>query len=153
MSVLQQNIQQHIKTRKPQRNYPVKSIICRGVCWKRTSRKTYLALKAQLMSLVQQLFQSNFQLQNPKWNHIGITPAQCLQCEKCFMSRVTLGNHMILTHNGITQGQCLQCEKYFMSRVALGNHMILTHKGITQGQCLRCENYYMLRGALGIHMT
>ena len=43
-------------------------------------------------------------------------PYQCIQCEKCFALKSTLGQHMS-THIGETPCQCIQCEFFLHGRI------------------------------------
>ena len=72
-------------------------------------------------------------------NHITETPPfeHCSICDKDFLSKVSLKNHMKVMHNDVHQIECNQCELKFKQRQYLNAHILHVH-GLNQ----RKEDYW-----------
>ena len=62
--------------------------------------------------------------------HTGEKPHQCCQCDKAFVQKSDLTNH-IRIHTGEKPYQCSQCDKAFLQNCNLINHMRIHSGGET----------------------
>ncbi|KAH8290476.1 hypothetical protein KR054_003477 [Drosophila jambulina] len=86
-----------------------------------------------------------------KAHDIGELPFKCTVCDRSFMARVELTNHMQRFHIGKTH-KCSHCERSFAVVSDLHLH-IRTHTGDKPYVCEQCGKAFRLRSQMKLHVT
>ncbi|XP_020818166.1 zinc finger protein 30 [Drosophila serrata] len=86
-----------------------------------------------------------------KVHNIGELPFKCTLCDRSFMARVELSNHMQRFHIGKTH-KCNHCERFFAVVSDLQLH-IRTHTGHKPYVCEHCGKAFRLGSQMKLHVT
>ncbi|KAH8237358.1 hypothetical protein KR038_010570 [Drosophila bunnanda] len=86
-----------------------------------------------------------------KAHNIGELPFKCTLCDRSFMARVELSNHMQRFHIGKTH-KCNHCERSFAVVSDLQLH-IRTHTGHKPYVCEHCGKAFRLGSQMKLHVT
>lgn len=87
-----------------------------------------------------------------KFKHTG-SPSEtheCEKCDKCFVYKKGLMNHMRHQHDNYKQFVCSVCKKRFNQKVHLKTHM-MSHTGEKPFKCLYCESTFRDLHPMKIH--
>ena len=71
------------------------------------------------------------------WVGYGVNESKCNICDKTFINRVALKEHVSSSHSsddaqdwlehGVTKSQCTICDRTFINKVALKSHFVSQH--------------------------
>uniref|UniRef100_A0A6P4FJK6 Zinc finger protein 432 isoform X2 n=1 Tax=Drosophila rhopaloa TaxID=1041015 RepID=A0A6P4FJK6_DRORH len=86
-----------------------------------------------------------------KAHNIGELPFKCTLCERSFVGRGELANHIQRVHIGKTH-KCTHCERTFAVISDLQLH-IRTHTGHKPYVCEHCGKAFRLRSQMKLHVT
>ncbi|XP_034651985.1 gastrula zinc finger protein XlCGF48.2 [Drosophila subobscura] len=86
-----------------------------------------------------------------KAHNIGELPFKCTLCDRSFVGRGELANHMQRVHIGKTH-QCGHCERSFAVKSDLQLH-IRTHTGHKPFVCELCGKAFRLKSQMNLHVT
>ena len=83
--------------------------------------------------------------------HNKILKFSCTKCDKDYISRSQLLDHIATKHSGVKH-LCNNCDKSFQSKTALNLHSKTIHDGPKKFECKRCRNKFNQKGTLIRHM-
>ncbi|EDX06026.1 GD10244 [Drosophila simulans] len=86
-----------------------------------------------------------------KAHNIGELPFKCALCDRSFVGRCELANHIQRVHIGKTH-KCTHCERSFAVMSDLQLH-IRTHTGHKPYVCEHCGKAFRLRSQMTLHVT
>ncbi|XP_052841628.1 myoneurin [Drosophila gunungcola] len=86
-----------------------------------------------------------------KAHNIGELPFKCTLCDRSFVGRGELANHIQRVHIGKTH-KCTHCERTFAVNSDLQLH-IRTHTGHKPYVCEHCGKAFRLRSQMKLHVT
>lgn len=86
-----------------------------------------------------------------KAHNIGELPFKCTLCDRSFVGRCELANHIQRVHIGKTH-KCTHCERSFAVMSDLQLH-IRTHTGHKPYVCEHCGKAFRLRSQMTLHVT
>ncbi|XP_047741560.1 zinc finger protein 425-like [Hyalella azteca] len=138
------NLQQHIKSRHPQRNARKFSLSkCAGECKeilhkchlsKRSSVEKFCCSKCDYVFTTKGNFKRHFLSK-----HSTEKPFQCCMCDYAFTTRWKLKSHFLSKHSTEKPFQCSECDFVCTTKGNLKRHLLFEHSTKKPFQCSECD--------------